>query len=117
MKALDNSSYRIFTGKSEAHKAFNSLRGIIEGIAMDTNINPKEIEELEKWCSKHEFLVNKNPFNDLIINIEAIIHDNIVTEDEIKDMLWLCDKLKTGLSITKSSPLNFKYYREFVMEY
>lgn len=106
MKKLDDSSYRIYTGKSEAHKAFNSLRGIIEGIALDTKINQKEIDELDWWCDNHEFLANRNPFNDLITNIQVIISDNIVTEEEIKDMKWLCDKFKEG----------FEYYDEFTSD-
>lgn len=106
MKKLDDSSYRIYTGKSEAHKAFNSLRGIIEGIALDTKINQKEIDELDWWCENHEFLANRNPFNDLITNIQVIISDNIVTEEEIKDMKWLCDKFKDG----------FEYYDEFTSD-
>lgn len=96
MKKLDGSSYRIYTGKSEAHKAFNSLNGIIEGIALDTKINQKEIDELDWWCDNHEFLANRNPFNDLITNVQVIISDNVVTEEEIKDIKWLCDKFKEG---------------------
>lgn len=106
MKKPDDSSYRFYTGKSEAHKAFNSLRGIIEGIALDTKINQKEIDELDWWCDKHEFLTDKNPFNDLITNIQVIISDNIVTEEEINDMKWLCDKFKDG----------FEYYDEFTSD-
>ena len=96
MKNLDNSSYRKYTGKSEAHKAFNSLRGIIQGIAIDGQVNQKEIVELERWCEKHEFLAAKNPFNDLITNIQVIISDQEVTEEEIKDMEWMCDKFADG---------------------
>jgi len=96
MKDYDDKSYRLFTGKSEAHKAFNSLTGIIKGIALDTKVNQKEIDELERWCQKHEFLADRNPFNDLLTNIQVIISDNIVTEEETKDMLWLCDKFKDG---------------------
>lgn len=106
MKNPDDSSYRFYTGKSEAHKAFNSLRGIIEGIALDTKINQKEIDELDWWCDKHEFLTDRNPFNDLITNIQVIISDNIVTEEEINDMKWLCDKFKDG----------FEYYDEFTSD-
>jgi hypothetical protein len=106
MKKSDDFSYRVYTGKSEAHKAFNSLRGIIEGIALDTQINQKEIDELEWWCDKHEFLANRNPFNDLITNIQVIISDNVVTEEEIKDMKWVCDKFKDG----------FEYYDEFTSD-
>ena len=54
MKDLDDISYRMYTGKSEAHKAFNSLRGIIKGIALDTKVNQKELDELELWCENHD---------------------------------------------------------------
>jgi NAD-dependent DNA ligase len=106
MKKLDDLNYRAFTGKSEAHKAFNSLRGIIEGIALDKKINQKEIDELEWWCENHEFLAKMNPFKDLITNIQVIISDNVVTEEEIKNMRWLCDKFKDG----------FEYYDEFTSD-
>lgn len=89
-------SYRIFTGKSEAHKAFNSLKGIIDGISIDNLINEKEIKELENWCVRHEFLANRDPFKDLITNIQVIISDNEVTGDEIEDMKWLCHQFSTG---------------------
>ena len=45
MKDRDDSSYRLYTGKSEAHKAFNSLRGIsnlsrgISGLSRATSID------------------------------------------------------------------------------
>lgn len=106
MKKLNDTNYRIFTGKSEAHKAFNSLRGIIDGIAMDAKINQKEIDELDLWCENHEFLANRNPFFDLITNIQVIISDNIVTEEQIKDMQWLCNKFKDG----------FDFYDEFTSD-
>lgn len=96
MKKDEDSNYRQFTGKSEAHKAFNSLRGIIDGISLDTKINQKEIDELDKWCNKHEFLAKKNPFNDLITNVQVIISDNIITEEEVEDMKWLCNKFEDG---------------------
>lgn len=96
MNKLDDKSYRLYTSRSEAHKAFNSLVGIIEGISIDSQINQKEIDELEKWCDKHEFLACTNPFNDLITNVQVIISDNIVTTEEIEDMKWLCNKFADG---------------------
>lgn len=89
-------NYRRYTTKSEAHKAFNSLSGIIQGITLDRQLNQKEIQELDTWCSEHEFLVRQNPFNELISTIQVIISDNVVTLDELEDMRWLCDKFKDG---------------------
>lgn len=106
MKKTDSSNYRRYTTKSEAHKAFNSLKGIIEGISIDKKISQDEINELEMWCDKYENLVRSNPYNDLITNIQVIISDNIITEEEIKDMKWLCDKFKDG----------FNYYDVFTSD-
>jgi len=94
----DHDEYRHFTPKSEAHKAFNTLRGIIKGISIDKRINDREIKELELWCDKHDFLSRKNPFKDLITNIQIIISDNIVSQEEIEDMEWLCNKFSDGFT-------------------
>jgi NAD-dependent DNA ligase len=98
--------YRRYTGPSESHKAFNSLKGIIEGIGIDKSVNDKEIAELEKWCKNHEHLAYRNPFKDLITNIQVVISDNIVTPEEIKDMLWLCEKFEGG----------FEYYDQYTSD-
>lgn len=103
MKDFEQSKYRQFTGKSEAHKAFNSLRGIVDGISLDSVINNKEIRELEIWCENHEYLANRDPFNELITNIQAVISDNIITPEEVADMKWLCDKFAGGFNYYDSS--------------
>ena len=90
--------YRIYTGPSEAHKAYNSLKGIIDGISIDEKINEREVAELAAWCEKHEYLSSQNPFYDLITNVQVIISDNEVTIEEIEDMKWLCEKLEGGFS-------------------
>ena len=87
-----------FSSKNEAHKAFNSLKGIIEGVSIDSVVNEKEIEELRQWTINHEYLSKSNPFDDLIINIQAVIEDGIVTDEEIADMKWLCDKFSDGFN-------------------
>ena len=43
MENLEDLGYRKYTSKAEAHKAFNTLCGIVEGIAMDNKINDNEI--------------------------------------------------------------------------
>lgn len=106
MKKGKNLNYRMYTGKSEAHKAFNSLAGIIEGISIDKKVTKKEIDELGFWCDNHEYLATVNPFNEIITNIQVIISDNEVTEEEIDDMMWLCDKFKHG----------FDYYDVFTAD-
>ena len=42
MENAENLGYRRYTSKAEAHKAFNTLCGIVEGIAMDNKINDND---------------------------------------------------------------------------
>ena len=74
--------YWHFAQPKVAHKAFNTLKGIIEGIAADMEIHQKEIDELDRWCEEHEYLVTTQPFQDLIVSVRTIISDDIVTRSE-----------------------------------
>jgi len=94
----DSKSYQKFTSKAEAHKAFNLLKGIVEGIYIDKKINEAEIQELDNWCIEYEHLSHLNPFDDLVVNIQMIINDNVVDIEEIEGMKWLCDKFSEGIS-------------------
>lgn len=82
--------YRRFTKPAELHKAINTLRGIIAGISTDSDVNSKEIQELVHWCSIHENLRNKHPFSEILPVIDKVCSDGFITEDEAKDVLWVC---------------------------
>lgn len=43
----------------------------------------------------HSHLIHKHPFKELIPLIERVYEDGIVTEDEAKDILWLCNNFVT----------------------
>lgn len=83
--------YRQFTAPAELHKAINTLKGIVAGITMDYQINQDEIDELANWCVAHKHLEHRHPFNEIIPLIESIYEDGIVSEDEKKDIIWLCN--------------------------
>jgi NAD-dependent DNA ligase len=85
-------AFRKFTTRSEADKAINSLKGILVGINLDGKINEAEIKELRAWCSKHEELVNRNPFKELMQVIQQGTTDDLEEVDWIEDLLWLCDQ-------------------------
>ena len=88
----DNTDYRKFTKKSEFNKNLNILKGIIKGISIDSNINTIEIDELIAWCDSVQELEKYSPFKDLIPCINNAVKDNILSNDEIEDILWICDK-------------------------
>lgn len=92
----DHRSYYRFTGKSRVQKAINSLVGIIEGIAIDAQINALEIAFLEDWLTEHQTVVNTHPFNELSPLICSAAVDGVITDDEKQDILWLCEKLRSS---------------------
>lgn len=89
MKELEE--YRIFMGKAELHKAVNTLRGIVAGITTDRKVSREEIDELSNWCIAHTHLEKRHPFNELIPLIRKIYEDEVITEDEAADVVWLCN--------------------------
>lgn len=87
--------YYKFTGKSRLDKAINTLVGLIEGIALDGVINDKELGLLHLWLTEHEEYRTKHPFNDLVPVVEASVQDQVLDEEERKDILWLCERLQS----------------------
>lgn len=91
--ALD---YRAFTTPAELHKAVNTLRGLVAGINADAQVGVVEIVELAHWCELQAHLRGRHPFSELIPAVEAVCADGIVTNDEAKDILWLCGQVSDG---------------------
>ena len=103
MENLEDLGYRRYTSKAEAHKAFNTLCGIVEGIAMDNKINDNEIRELESWCENHQHLMHSNPFRDVISNIQSLLTDSDdFCLETIEDIKWLCEIHKDEFSYYKT---------------
>lgn len=92
----DEETYRHFTKPAELHKAINTLRGIIIGISTDANVSTKEIDELIHWCQLHEHLKDRHPFSEILPVVEAACADGIVTDDEAKDILWVCSSFTSS---------------------
>jgi hypothetical protein len=92
-------SYRSYTSKAEAHKAFNTLCGIVDGIAMDNAINDIELKELDIWCENHSHLMHSNPFRDIVSNIQSLlINSDDFSFETLKDIRWLCEIHKDGFT-------------------
>lgn len=89
MKELDD--YRNFTKPAELHKAVNTLRGLVAGINSDREVGSAEVTELVNWCQLHAHLRNRHPFSEILPVVEQATEDGVVTEEEAKDILWLCN--------------------------
>lgn len=85
--------YTQFNTYHRLDKSINSLIGLIQGIALDGEINNKELGLFNLWLKEHYELRDKHPFIELIPVIESSLADGLLTEDERDDILWLCEKL------------------------
>ncbi|MCQ4143191.1 BRCT domain-containing protein [Vogesella sp. AC12] len=91
----DHKSYLPFTGRSRLDKSINSLIGIVEGIAIDQEINAREVRFLQDWVSEHAELQGRHPYNELMPVVMAALEDGVLTADERDDILWLCNQLRS----------------------
>ncbi len=92
----DHDAYRQFMRKAELEKSINSLLGLVEGIAMDSEINEAEIGFLETWLNDHRINSSRHPFNELFPVVEQAVVDGVLTEDERADIVWLCKRLTSA---------------------
>ena len=91
----DSFEFRKFTKKSELDKVLHTLEGILRGISIDSDINVKELDELKNWCRQYSYYQEIHPFNELVPKLWSALEDNVLTDEEIEDILWLCNNLRT----------------------
>jgi hypothetical protein len=91
MSTKELHQYRPFTKPAELHKAINTLKGIVAGITTDRSPSETELHELLNWCTLHEHLRDRHPFSELLPLIDDANVDGIITMDEAKDIVWLCN--------------------------
>jgi len=89
----DHDKYLKFTGRARMEKSINSLLGLIEGMALDRQINADEVAFLYVWLEDHRALADKHPFNEIVPRLESALADRILTDEEHQDLVWLCRRL------------------------
>lgn len=87
---LEVEDYRGFTNPAEIHKAVNSLIGMLKGVQFDNILKQSELSEIINWCNLHRRFREKFPFSEIIPMIDYALSDDILTTEEIEDILWLC---------------------------
>lgn len=95
MREISQKELDVFTSKSRADKAINSLKGILLGIVANETVNQLELEELKKWAENHYDLINRNPFKEFMANIYETASQNIDSKESIEDLYWLCQKYES----------------------
>lgn len=89
----DHLEYARFTSRARLEKSMNSLLGIVEGISIDSAINPSEVSFLNLWLDEHADVRGRHPYNELVPVVQAAVADGVLTQDEYDDVVWLCERL------------------------
>lgn len=88
--------FRKFTVKAEVDKAIHMLEGLISGIAIDGHINKAEVAEMENWFSINYHLLKRQPFSELVQLLKEAFLDEIISDEEKADILWMCSQYSTN---------------------
>lgn len=82
-------------GPARLDKALNSLAGLVEGIAIDGEVNRAEIGFLGAWLEENQELRDRHPCTELMPVLYAALDRGVLTEEERLDILWLCQQLRS----------------------
>ena len=77
---------------AESH-ALLELQYILSGITDDGRIDLDEMTQLSNWIGKHTELAGNYPYDSVYRQIELILEDGIVEENELKELLSVCNRL------------------------
>ncbi|MDA7921299.1 BRCT domain-containing protein [Verrucomicrobiales bacterium] len=89
----DHKEYRHFTKRQIVDKAVHTLTGLLRGVSIDDELNADEIAEVLNWCDQYREVASRAPFSELIPKLDEIMEDQVIDEDELEDLLWLCKNL------------------------
>jgi NAD-dependent DNA ligase len=89
----DHAPYRHFTKRQRVDKAIQTLGGLLQGVAIDNELNAAEIAEIVNWCNEYRELIGNAPFDELIPKLDQILEDGIVDPEEQDELLWVCKNL------------------------
>ena len=78
---------------SKLETNINSLYGIIQGINYDGIIDDKEIEKIKFWVEENRLYKHYSLFNRLIIKLEEILEDNLISDYEKIELLALVSSI------------------------
>jgi hypothetical protein len=92
--AYDANAYATFCGPQNLEKALNTLWGLINGILADEVLSPAEVETLGRWIDLHAAAETFHPYSEFIPLLRDALNDNVLTEEERADILWVCESLK-----------------------
>ncbi len=92
LEKYDSNDYQKYCSAAQLEKDLNILKGILAGVLSDNQINPQEISLIKDWIKNARNYETYYPYRVFIQNLNKVIEDNIITEEEVADINWLCDQ-------------------------
>jgi hypothetical protein len=92
--AYDANTYARFCGPQNLEKALNTLSGLVQGVLADQALAPTEAAMLRRWLDLHAAAETFHPYSEFLPIVREALEDNVLTEHERADILWLCERLK-----------------------
>lgn len=94
----------------ETENALHLLEGLIGGIKINHKIGDGEIRELNEWCNRYRGVVGSSPFAGVIVFVERILSDGVVTPAEMDDLSWFLDQLEMNHGHDGNDPSDLKRF-------
>lgn len=88
----DQAPYLRYTGPQEVSRELRLLDGILRGIHIDGRVNRHEVRGLDDWMKRNRCFETRHPFSEVFGVLESALADELLTDEETDDILWLCEK-------------------------
>lgn len=86
-----------FISKSKIYSAdtlaIQVLKGVINGIISDNQIDEMELKTLRTWLNKNDFLMGIYPYDKVLDLVKKVLKDKIVSKEEEKELLIAFDEI------------------------
>lgn len=70
-----------------AKKHAQELRGLLQGLMLDDELDDSEVQALSAWLEAHDGLCRTPPFAELHQKVDRILEDGKITEDERAELI------------------------------
>lgn len=91
--ATNAADIRRFNDRKIRQKTIQTLSGLLKGIAIDGQVNDKEVDELKGWLEKYRRDLRKWRLEAVANQIDIWLADGKIDNDELADVQWLADHL------------------------
>lgn len=103
-----------FTGPERFDRAIHTLEGLLTGISIDEKITPAEYSLLRNWCIEHRDLIDRHPYDELIVWLEQSLDEGYINSEMQEDVLWLINNYSEGSTYRCAVALDLQKLRGIV---